>query len=128
MSSKSLEFFGQAATKWRPFKSLAKLKGDHFIIANILKLQEYQTFDLMKIHNMSKKWFANSKLSLWKSLVYEKRAAENAIFKFLPFSFLQISNDCCKKTFEKTIRFYNGFWRFLWRCCLKYFCSTNFWL
>ena len=33
-------------------------------MANIFKPHEYQTFGLIKMHNMSKIWFANSKFSL----------------------------------------------------------------
>ena len=38
----------------------------HFLI---LKLHEYRTFGLIKMHNMRKIWFLNNKFSLWKSLV-----------------------------------------------------------
>ena len=63
--------FGLPTTKWRPCKIFAKLNGNHLLMANIFKLHEYQTFGLMKMHNMSKIWFANNKFSLWKSLVYD---------------------------------------------------------
>ena len=36
------------------FKVFAKLNGNHLLMANILKFHEFQTFDLMKMHNMSK--------------------------------------------------------------------------
>ena len=32
----------------------AKLNGNHLLMANTFKLQEYQTFGLMKMHNMNK--------------------------------------------------------------------------
>ena len=71
MSAKSLKFFGPPTTKWRPCKIFAKLNGNHLLMANIFKLHEYQTFGLMKMHNMCKIWFANKIFSLWKSLVYD---------------------------------------------------------
>ena len=83
----------------------AKLNGNHILMANVFKLHEYKTFCLTKIHNMCKIWFANNIFSLLKSLVYDQRAIENALFQFLPFPFFQISNDYCQKS-------YNGFRRF----------------
>ena len=80
MSAKSLKFFGPPTKKWRLCKIFAKLNGNHLLMANILKLHEYQTFGLMKIHNMCKIWFANKIFSSWKSLVYDERAFENCIF------------------------------------------------
>ena len=50
MSAKSLKFFGPPTTKLRPFEE----NGNHLLMANILKLHEYQTFGLMKMHNMCK--------------------------------------------------------------------------
>ena len=47
-----------------PCKIFAKLNGNHLLMANIFKLHEYQTFGLMKIHNMCKIWFANKIFSL----------------------------------------------------------------
>ena len=64
ISTKSLKFFGPPTTKWRPCKIFAKLNGNHLLMANIFKLHEYQTFGLMKIHNMCKIWFANKIFSL----------------------------------------------------------------
>ena len=49
-------------------------------MANIFKLHKSQAFVSFKMHNVSEIWFANNKFSLWKSLVYDKRAVENAIF------------------------------------------------
>ena len=46
--------FGLPATKWEPCKVFAKLNGNHLLIANIFKLLEYQTFGLMKLHNVKK--------------------------------------------------------------------------
>ena len=53
-----------------PCKIFAKLNRNHLLMANIFKLHEYQTFGLMKMHDMCKIWFANNIFSLWKSLVY----------------------------------------------------------
>ena len=64
ISAKSLKFFGPTITKWRPCKIFSKLNGNHLLMANILKLHEYQTFGLTKIHNMCKIWFANKTFSL----------------------------------------------------------------
>ena len=52
MPAKSLNFFGPLTTKWRPCKMFVKLNGKHLLMANIFKLHEYQTFGLMKMHNM----------------------------------------------------------------------------
>ena len=52
MSAKSLKLFGPPTTKCKGF---AKLNGNHFFMANIFKVREYQTFGLMKMHNMSAK-------------------------------------------------------------------------
>ena len=101
-----MKFFGPPTTKWQPCKIFAKLNRNHLLMANIFKLHEYQTFGLMKMHNMCKIWFANNIFSLWKSLVYDLRAVEDATFQFLPFPFFQISNDYCQK-------YYNGFRGFL---------------
>ena len=106
MSAKSLKFLGPATTKWRPCKVFAKLNRNHLLMANISRLHEYQTFGLMKVHNMCKIWFANNIFSLWKKMVYDQRAFENAIFYFSPFPFTHISKDYCQKS-------YNGFWGFL---------------
>ena len=62
-SAKSLKFFGSSTTKWQPCKIIAKLNGNHLLMANIFKLYEYQTFGLIKMHNMSKIWFANNKFN-----------------------------------------------------------------
>ena len=61
---KSLKFFGPSTTKLRPCKIIAKLNVNHLLMANIFKLHEYQTFGLIKMHNMSKIWFANNKFDL----------------------------------------------------------------
>ena len=54
MVVESLKFFGPPTTKRRPCKSFAKLKENHLLMANIVKLHEDYTFSLMKMHNMSK--------------------------------------------------------------------------
>ena len=69
-------------------------------MTNIFKLHEYQTFGLMQMHNMSNTWFAYNKFSMWKSLVYDQKAVENAVFKFLSFLFLQISDDYSQKSYS----------------------------
>ena len=64
MSAKSLKVFGPPTTKWWLCKIFAKLNGNHLLMTNIFKLQEYQTFGLMKIRNICKIWFANKIFSL----------------------------------------------------------------
>ena len=56
--------FGPPTTKWRPCKIFAKLNVNQHLMANIFKLHEYQTFGLMKMHNMNKIWFVNNIFSL----------------------------------------------------------------
>ena len=76
-------------------------------MANIFKLHEYQTFGLMKMHNMCKIWFANNIFSQFvKKVGLRLTAVKNAIFYFLHFPFTQISKDYCQKS-------YNGFWGLL---------------
>ena len=58
-------------TNYQPSNFLAKLSGNQFLISNIFKLHEYQPFGLMKMHNMTKIWFASNKFSLCKSLDYD---------------------------------------------------------
>ena len=64
MSAKSLKFFGPPTTKWWPCKIFGKLNGNHLLMANTFKFYEYQTFGLMKIHNMYKTWSADKIFSL----------------------------------------------------------------
>ena len=64
MSAKSLKFFGLPNTKWWACKIFTKLNRNHLLLANIFKPHEYQTFGLMKMHNMCKIWFANKMFSL----------------------------------------------------------------
>ena len=104
-----MKLFGPPTTKWRPCKVFAKLNGNHLLMANIFKLHEYKTFGLMKMHNMSKIWYANNIFSLWKRLVYDQRAVENAIFYFLPFPFPQISKDL-SKILKRILRVLSNFY------------------
>ena len=64
MSAKILKFFGPPTTEWRSCKIFAKVNRNHLLMANIFKPHKYQTFGLMKIHNMCKIWFANKIFSL----------------------------------------------------------------
>ena len=68
---KSLKIFDLPTTKWQLCKVFDKLNEKNFLLANNFQLHKYQTLGLMKMHNMSKTWFANYKFSLWKSLVYD---------------------------------------------------------
>ena len=62
--SKSLKFFGPPTTKWQSSKIIAKLNRNHFLMASIFTLHEYQAFGLMKMHNMCKIGFASKMFSL----------------------------------------------------------------
>ena len=64
MSSESLKFSVHPPQNSGPVKYFAKLNGNHLLITNIFELHEYQVFGLMKMHNMSKVWFANIKFIL----------------------------------------------------------------
>ena len=64
MSAESLKLFDSSTTKWWPCKAFAKLNEKHLLMANIFKLEEYETFGLIKMHNVSKIWFANNKFNL----------------------------------------------------------------
>ena len=80
MSSKNLlKFFDPSTTKLPPCKIFEKWNGNHLLMANIFKLHKYQIFGLRKVHNMSKIWFTNNKFDLWKDLVYDEGAFEDAI-------------------------------------------------
>ena len=64
--------FDLPSTKWCPCKIFVKLNGNHLLVTDILKLHKYQTFDLMKMHNMSKIWFPNNKFNLlrWNRILF----------------------------------------------------------
>ena len=49
-----------------PVNFFSKLNRKHLLMASIFKLHQYQTFRLMKMHNMCKIWFVNNILSLLK--------------------------------------------------------------
>ena len=66
MSKKILKIFVLPPQDDAPVKLFAKLNWNHLLMANIFKLQGYQTFGLMKMHNISKTWFDNNKFNLWK--------------------------------------------------------------
>ena len=55
ISGESLKFFGLPTTKWRPCKLFVKLNENHLLMANIFKLHKYQTFGLLKMHNIAQK-------------------------------------------------------------------------
>ena len=57
-------FFIHLPQNVSPVKVFAKLNRNHLLMANIFKLHKYQTFCLIKMHNMSKIWFANNKFNL----------------------------------------------------------------
>ena len=59
-------FLVQPPQNGGPVKYFAKLNGNYLLLANIFKLHEYQTFGLMKMHNMCKIWFVNNIFSLFR--------------------------------------------------------------
>ena len=59
-------FLVQPPQNGGPVKYFAKLNGNYLLMANIFKLHEYQTFGLMKMHNMCKIWFVNNIFSLFR--------------------------------------------------------------
>ena len=87
ISAKSMKIFGPPTTKWRLCKSFAKLNGNHILMANIFKLHEYQTFGLVKMHNMSKIWFANNKFNLLRW---------NKMYFFTIFQGLSVVRNCVR--------------------------------
>ena len=98
MSAKSLKFFGPPTTKWRPCKIFAKLNGNHLLMANIFKLHEYQTFGLMKMHNIYKIWFASNIFSLvrWNKMYFHDFSSIMkilAIKRWFPFNFAKVLLD-----------------------------------
>ena len=106
MSAKSLKIFGLPTIKWRPCKCFAILKENHLLMINIFKLHEYQTFDLMKIHNMCKILFANKIFSLQKVWFTISGPSKKVFFNFcfLPSPKFQMTS---------VKNFYNGFCGFL---------------
>ena len=54
-------------------------------MANFSKLRKYQTYGLIKLHNLSKGQLAYRIFKLWKSCVYDYRAVEHATFEILIF-------------------------------------------
>ena len=127
MFGKSLKFFGQPTTKWRSCKIFAKLNGNHLLMANFFKLQEYKTFGLMKMHNMSKIWFANNKFSLPKVWFTINRPSKMLLLIFVFFIFPNFKWLLSKLLWKNNL-FYNGF-RGSYEVLLrqKYFWSTHFW-
>ena len=75
-----MKLFDPSTTKWRPCKVLAKLDGNHLLMANIFKLHKYQTFSLMKMHNMCKIGFANLFFENFSNLFFEKGATKKQKF------------------------------------------------
>ena len=91
LSTKSLKFFGPLTLpptlKWWPCKTFAKLNVNNLLMANIFKLHEYQTFGLMKMHDMCTIWFANNIFSL---LRWNKK------YFFMVFQGLSITRNCLR--------------------------------
>ena len=90
MCCKSLKFFCPSMTKIRLFKVFLNLYRNHLLMADIFKLNKYQTFGLMKMYKMSKIWFAYNNFSLWKSLLFDKLGVKNFVFKIGAFLFFQV--------------------------------------
>ena len=75
-----MKFFDLPTTKWQPFKFFSKLNGNHFLMANIFNLHKYQTFGLLKIHNMSKSLICQQKIQFVKKL-----GLQSSYFLIWPF-------------------------------------------
>ena len=60
---------------------------DSLLIVNIFKLHNYQTFGLMKTHNVNKFWFTNNRFILWKCLVWINGPSKMVSFNFCLFHF-----------------------------------------
>ena len=90
MCCKSLKFFCPSMTKIRLFKVFLNLYRNHLLMADIFKLNKYQTFGLMKMYKMSKIWYAYNNFSLWKSLLFDKLGVKNFVFKIGAFLFFQV--------------------------------------
>ena len=71
MFGESFKFFDPLTTKRRSFKFFAKLNRNHILIANFSKPRKYQTFGLIKLHNLSKSQSADRIFKLWKSCIYD---------------------------------------------------------
>ena len=105
-----MKFFGPSSAKWRPCKIFAKLNGITVLMANIFKLRKYQTFGLLKMHTMSKIWFANSELISEKSFGLRLTGCRKCYFSI--FAFFIYPN--LKWIYVKTTLFCNGFRGSLW--------------
>ena len=71
-------------------------------MANIFKLHKYQTFGLLKMHNLSKFWFAYNNFSLWKSLVFTLYGLSKMLFlNFCLFHFSKFQMTIIKNLMEK---------------------------
>ena len=81
----TFKFFDPATTKWRPCKFLAKLNGNHILMANFSKLRKYQTFVLIELRNWNKVQLADRIFKLWKSYIYDYQAVEHTTFEILNF-------------------------------------------
>ena len=80
---KSLKIFGPPTTKWQPCKFFVKLNGNNLLMANIFKLHKYQTFGLLKMHNMSKIWFANNKFDFLLTFILKRLLSKTLLKKLL---------------------------------------------
>ena len=90
-----MNFFGPPTIKWQPYKCFVNLNGNHLLMANVFKIHIYQTFGLLKMHNISKIWFANNKFSLWKSL------SKMLFFNFYLFNFSKFQVTFVKNLMKK---------------------------
>ena len=106
----SLTFdFDSPSTKWQSFNFFAKLNGNHIFMANFPKLCKYQTFDLIKLHNLSKVKLADRIFKLWKA-VYTITGSSN--IHSLKFDIFPTFKRLLPKFLRKTSRFQNRFWKY----------------
>ena len=63
-----------------PLNFFCEIDGNHILMANFSKFSKYQTFNLIKLHNLSKDQLADRILKLWKSCAYGYRLVEHTFF------------------------------------------------
>ena len=91
----------------------SKWNGNHLLIASIFKLHKYQTFGLLKMHNMNKIWFTNNKSVCKKVWFKINGLSKMLLFNFCFFYFSKFQMTIVKKLIEKPFLF-NGFRAFSW--------------
>ena len=81
----NFKIFYPPTTKWRSFKILANLNGNHILMVNFSKFHKYNIFGFIELHNLSKGQLADRIFKVWKSCIYDYRAVEYTTFEILSF-------------------------------------------